>query len=103
MKCGLSVQELLYQLLLIRQLTTMSTDKKEVCFEGVIGWRWHMLSQAQLKSCFRYLMHDLYFRLKKREERAILGWCILWNSMVMWRFRLRMRSAMIEKGGYGYH
>jgi hypothetical protein len=81
----------------------MSTKKKEVSFEGVVVCKWHMLSKAKLKLGFRYFIHDLYFCRKKRKENAILCWCMLWNSMVMWRIRLRRRSAMIEKGGYGYH
>ena len=42
---------------------------------------------------------------KNREDeqaRPILNWCRLWNSVVMWCRRLRMRSTMIEIGGYGY-
>jgi hypothetical protein len=98
------VQELLDQLLHIRQeIFTMSTKKRVVGFEGLVGWRWHMLSKAQLKSGVRCFMYDVYFQQKKCEENAILRWCVLWNSMVMWSRRLRLRSAMIAKGGYGYH
>ena len=34
--------------------------------------------------------------------RAILNWCVLWNSLTMWLRRLRMRSTMVEIGGFGY-
>ena len=45
----------------------------------------------------------MFFKnIEEAPSRPILNWCRLWNSVVMWRRRLRMRSTMVDMGEFGY-